>query len=82
MPRAGNWLGNQAWTLGLEWSGKAGFNAAEFKDWAVGGAAAGKSRTYGGLTFLRVFDAGHMVPADQPVAALALLNQLTSGKPF
>ena len=57
-----NWLGNQAWTLGLEWSGKAGFNAAEFKDWAVGGASAGLARTYGGLTFLRVFDAGHMVP--------------------
>ncbi len=48
----------------------------------MGGSAAGLSRTYGGLTFLRVYDAGHMVPADQPKAALALLNQLTSGAPF
>ena len=78
-----NWLGNQAWTMQLEWSGKAGFNAAVPHEWTdATGAVAGKARTYGGLTFLQVYNGGHMVPADQPAAALSLLNQLTSGAPF
>jgi carboxypeptidase C (cathepsin A) len=29
-----------------------------------------------------VYEAGHMVPMDQPAAALALLNGFTSNKPF
>lgn len=71
-----NWLGNQAWTLNLDWSGKAAFNAAPVTNWTVGGDVAGELRTSGGFSFLRVFDAGHMVPADKPAAALALLNEL------
>ena len=46
------------------------------------GTVAGEARTYGGFTFLRVYNAGHMVPADQPKAALALLNTLISGAAF
>jgi cathepsin A (carboxypeptidase C) len=53
-----NWLGNQAWALGLEWSGKAAFNAASMKPWSVDGAPAGLVRNSGAFTFLRVFDAG------------------------
>ena len=78
-----NWLGNQAWTLGLEWSGSAGFNAAPMKDWALeDGTVAGQARTFGGFTFLRVYDAGHMVPSDQPKSALALLNALIFDQAF
>jgi hypothetical protein len=50
-----NYLGNQAWTYGLEWTGKAGFQAAPVQDWNAG---KGLSRSSGGLTFLQVFDAG------------------------
>ena len=57
-----NSLGNKAWTLSLDWSGKDSFNSAEDGDWNSG---AGSYRSYGGLTFLTVFDAGHMVPSDQ-----------------
>ncbi len=61
-PQTGNWLGNQAWTLGLSWSGAAGFNAAAMKDWALpDGTVAGQARSFHGFTFLRVYDAGHMV---------------------
>ena len=78
-----NWLGNQAWTLGLKWSGAADFQKAPMADWKLDdGTAAGQARSSGGLTFLRVYDAGHMVPADQPRAALELLNTLTSGRAF
>ncbi len=78
-----NWLGNQAWTLGLGWSGAQAFAAADMKDWVLAdGTVAGQARTYKGFTFLRVYDAGHMVPSDKPEAALALLNGLIFGSAF
>ncbi|GMH74185.1 hypothetical protein TrLO_g13849 [Triparma laevis f. longispina] len=71
-----NSLGNKAWTLDVEWSGKEGFNAAADKDWESG---SGSVRSYNGLTFLTVFDAGHMVPSDQPEAALTMLDTFITG---
>ncbi len=46
------------------------------------GSAAGQSKTVQGLTFLQVYQAGHMVPYDQPANALALLNTFLNGSPF
>jgi cathepsin A (carboxypeptidase C) len=70
-----NWLGNQAWTLALDWPGKQKFNANSSQtEWMVDGEAAGTLRSSGGFSFLRVYDAGHMVPRDQPKHALAMLN--------
>ena len=42
------------------------FHSAETVDWKVGGAVAGQVKSGGGLTFLAVEGAGHMVPMDQP----------------
>ena len=39
----------------------------------------GYSQSYGGLTFLKVKNAGHMVPMDQPLNALAMIEQFTVG---
>jgi len=72
-----NSLGNKAWTLDLDWTGKEAFNALEDKDWNSG---AGSVRSAGGLTFLTIFDAGHMVPSDQPEAALKMLDAFTTGQ--
>ena len=36
-------------------------------------------RQYGNLHFLRVYDAGHMVPMNQPENALAMLKMLVTG---
>lgn len=74
-----NYLGNKAWTYELEWKHKAEFQAAEEKDW---NNKAGLSRTANGLTFLQVYDAGHMVPSDQPAHALEMITQFIQGKPF
>merc|ERR1711935_652107 len=41
-----NYMGNRAWTLGLDWKHKDEFNAAEERDWNDG---AGLARTAGGL---------------------------------
>lgn len=73
-----NYLGNQAWTLGLDWSHKDDFNGAEVHDWK----GAGLARTSNGLTFLQVYDAGHMVPSDQPEISLDMLKNFVSGGDF
>jgi len=70
-----NWLGNKAWTKALDWEHKDKFNAAPDQAWSVDGKQHGDVRSANGLTFLRVFEAGHMVPMDQPKASLAMLNQ-------
>jgi cathepsin A (carboxypeptidase C) len=77
-----NWMGNKAWTLALDWSGKDAFNAEGDHDWLVNGQPAGQARTADGFTFLRVFNAGHMVPMDQPEAALSMLTTYLSRKSF
>lgn len=74
-----NYLGNRAWTLNLDWKHHAEFNAAEEHDWNSG---AGLARTSNGLTFLQVYDAGHMVPADQPEHALQMITQFLNGEAF
>jgi cathepsin A (carboxypeptidase C) len=73
-----NYLGNKAWTLKLEWDGKESFNGAEEHSWKDQGLA----RTAEGLTFLQVYDAGHMVPADQPKIALDMIGNFMNGGAF
>jgi len=75
-----NWLGNQAWTQALPWSHQGEFNSTVPTNWTVGSAAGGTIQSAKGFTFLRVFNAGHMVPRDQPEAALSMLNAFISNK--
>lgn len=69
-----NWRGGEAWTLATKWNSKKQFGETDYVDWNVSGKAAGQMRQYGNLHFLRVYDAGHMVPMNQPVNALAMLK--------
>jgi len=85
-----NWLGNQAWTEGLEWPGKKDFNRADVEDLKLGGAdaAASKSKGYGkvkasgNFTFMQIYGAGHMVPMDQPENSLDFFNRWLGGEWF
>ncbi|CAG8548040.1 30680_t:CDS:2 [Racocetra persica] len=78
-----SWLGNDAWTKELDWSGKAGFNNASFTQWITNnGTYAGDVRTFGGLTFLKVFNAAHMVAHDQPEASLDFFSKWILNKPL
>ncbi|CAI5730278.1 unnamed protein product [Hyaloperonospora brassicae] len=72
-----NWSGNEAWTLALDWSGADGFKAApETVYTTADGTRAGVSRSFRNqLTFVRVFNSGHMVPHDQPAVALDMLRK-------
>ncbi|RLN61598.1 hypothetical protein BBJ29_006476 [Phytophthora kernoviae] len=82
-----NWIGNQAWTLSLDWKGKDGFNAAEERIFThpllsnrSSSVDAGVVRSFENFAFVRVYDAGHMVPMDQPAVALALLNKFLANE--
>ncbi|WVQ80388.1 hypothetical protein IAT38_002493 [Cryptococcus sp. DSM 104549] len=69
-----NHVANEMWMERLEWSGKAGYNAETFAEWTVDGHRAGEYKTSGNLTMLKIRGAGHMVPYDKPVEALAMVN--------
>ena len=73
-----NYLGNQAWTYGLEWKGGKAFRQATPHDWN----GVGLARTAGDFTFLQVYDAGHMVPSDQPQVALDMIRTFVAGDGF
>jgi len=78
-----NWLGNQGWTEALEWPGQKKFNAASNKDLTLdNGDKYGKIKTSGNLTFMQIFEAGHMVPLNQPEPSLDFLNRWVGGEWF
>lgn len=74
-----NWLGNRAWVNVLDYNGAEGFAKQPTLDWVVDGFPAGEVKNYEHFTFLRVFDAGHMVPFNQPKNSLDMLNRWISG---
>jgi len=82
-----NWLGNEKWTLKLPWAHTKEFNAAAKVPFvvhgkevgAMDGKEVGELRSVANFHFLRVYQAGHMVPMNQPEAALGMLNKLISG---
>ncbi|VEU19820.1 DEKNAAC100644 [Brettanomyces naardenensis] len=74
-----NWLGNQAWSNALKWPGHKQFKNTELSNIVVNGTTVGEAKNYDIFTFARIYNAGHMVPYDQPVGALSVLNRWISG---
>ena len=70
-----NYIGGEAWTNALDYDGHYGFTNSlhipfgEFGDY----------KNSQGLTFLKVYDAGHLVPMDQPEAAITMLYAFIDG---
>ncbi|KAK0188280.1 serine carboxypeptidase [Armillaria mellea] len=77
-----NWVGNERWTLALEWSGQAEFAGQELRDWYVDGKPAGKTRSANGLVFATIHGAGHMVPYDKPKESLEMVQRWLRGDDF
>lgn len=75
-----NWLGNRGWTDLLEWDGHEEYLSRPLRPWhTLEDVHAGEVKSHGNLTFLRIFDAGHMVPYDQPQNSLDMVNRWISG---
>ncbi|KAJ7696129.1 serine carboxypeptidase [Mycena olivaceomarginata] len=79
-----NYMGNERWVENLDTKFKSQFAAAEGQPWSVPGSneIAGQARSAGSgdgrggnITFVTVFEAGHMVAHDQPAAALDLFTR-------
>ncbi|KAE9586492.1 putative carboxypeptidase C [Lupinus albus] len=75
-----NWLGNYRWVRAMKWSGQKKFKSAPKVKFIVDGVEAGSLTSHGPLSFLKVYQAGHMVPMDQPKASLEMLRKWMGGK--
>ncbi|CAL0329062.1 unnamed protein product [Lupinus luteus] len=75
-----NWLGNYRWVRAMKWSGQKKFISAPTVKFIVDGAEAEALTSHGPLSFLKVYQAGHMVPMDQPKASLEMLKRWMGGK--
>jgi len=82
-----NYIGNEKWVEKLETKFHKEFKAAPSIQWVTArdGRVAGEVRSAGGggfgsgnVTFVNVHEAGHMVPYDQPEAALDLFTRWIS----
>lgn len=75
-----NWLGNHAYSDLLPYKNHKSFAKEEFKNYVTeNGEYAGLVKNYEKFTFLRIFDAGHMVPYDKPEASLDFVNRWVRG---
>ncbi|KAI5856180.1 Alpha/Beta hydrolase protein [Durotheca rogersii] len=74
-----NWMGGEAVSLAVNYTGKAEFASAGYAPFIVDGTEYGESRQYGNFSFTRVYDAGHEVPYYQPKAALELFRRVLAG---
>jgi carboxypeptidase C (cathepsin A) len=77
-----NFYGTSELLDSMQWPGQSCFNSATNTTWHVNGRVAGTARSCQGLTYVVVWDAGHMVPHDQPQNALDLLQRFLQNKPF
>lgn len=79
-----NYMGNEAWVTRLPNQFHEEFEASPSEPWAVltSGRVAGEVRTAGSngftagnVTFVQIYEAGHMAPYDQPEAAYDLFTR-------
>ncbi|KAF4719430.1 hypothetical protein FOZ62_010062 [Perkinsus olseni] len=78
-----NWLVNDAWTKRLQWSGAQQFVHRPLELYQAGTTeVVGEMRRTQNLAFVRVYNAGHLVPHDQPKNSLAIIEQFLSGNMF
>lgn len=77
-----NWLGNRWWVDALEWSGRDDWLDTFDSEWMVDNEVAGWAAESGPLSFVKVSNAGHMVPMDQPKNALEMIKKFTRGEPL
>ncbi|KAJ7689127.1 serine carboxypeptidase [Mycena rosella] len=81
-----NYMGESQWIAQLPSKHKEAFGKAPFLPWTVSDRPAGVVRSAGegagNVTYLTVYEAGHMVPHDQPEAALDMLTRWIHNVPL
>lgn len=75
-----NTIGQLRWVNSLNWANITKFKSSPKASWTLNnGTIAGTYRTYEQFTYAQVYKAGHMVPGDQPVSALKMLDNWFAG---
>jgi len=75
-----NWLGNKAWAEKLEWAGKDAYGKKKLEPFTLDDKEVGQMKHSGNFSFVRIYQAGHMVPYNQPEASLTMLNNWIGGE--
>jgi len=75
-----DWLGTKSWMTSLSWRWKREWSQVTEQPFVVRKKSHGRFRSFGGFTFLQVFKSGHLVPMDQPEAALGMVIEFISEK--
>ena len=73
-----NHIGNERFTLDLEWSGQVDFVKQPLRDWFVDGKVAGRTRSSHGFTYASVYGGGHLVHIIAPSSSLFVLMSFRS----
>jgi len=80
------YLGTMRMAQAIQWHGAEQFKNATRTVWRVADDntinVAGYATSFGPLTVLLVRNAGHMVPIDQPIWFLDLIDRFVTAKPF
>jgi len=71
--------GTTTWATSLQWPYQSQFNSAKNNTWTVDGKPAGWYRGAANLIQVAIYNAGHMVPFDQPRNAQDLLYRFING---
>ena len=76
-----NWIGGEETAKQIPYSHQADFLSAGYQPIAVNPFySGGQVKQYGNFSFARVYQAGHMVPAYQPEASLAIFERAVFNK--
>ena len=76
-----NWLGGEAVSTEIPWSGSEAFKSAGYEPLQTNGTyVGGQVRQHGNFSFVRVYEAGHEVPAYQPETAYKIFMRTLFNK--
>ncbi|KAK1574423.1 serine carboxypeptidase [Colletotrichum navitas] len=76
-----NWIGGEDVALAIPWAGQKNFAAAGYAPLQTNCThEGGRVRQYGNLSYIRVYQAGHAVPAYQPESAYRVFNRALSNR--
>lgn len=77
-----NFLSTHLWLSVLDWPYKTEFNQAATCVWSVNNEVAGYAKSAHGLTQVKIRNAGHLAPIDQPEALYDLFKHFIENKPL
>ncbi|KAL8782900.1 MAG: hypothetical protein Q9213_005012 [Squamulea squamosa] len=76
-----NWVGAEAVSLQIPYSGRSSFNSAGYAPIVTNSTyTGGVVRQHGNLSFARVFQAGHEIPSYQPETSYRIFNRAIFGQ--